>query len=49
MDAIKIIEDVKSDSIAIKNLSKYKGKKVEVIILPFEEENKKIQKYKRYF
>jgi hypothetical protein len=37
MEAIKIIEDVTSDSITIKNLSRYKGQKIEIIILPIEE------------
>lgn len=46
MEAIKIIEKVTSDSITIKNLSRYKGKKVEIIILPIEEEIKKTKKYK---
>jgi hypothetical protein len=46
MEAIKIIEDVTSDSITIKNLSKYKGKKVEIIILPYEDEIIKTKKFK---
>ncbi|MBN2440789.1 MAG: hypothetical protein JXJ04_05570 [Spirochaetales bacterium] len=41
MEAIKIIEDVTSDSITIKNLSRFKGKKVEIILLPFEESDEK--------
>ncbi len=46
MEAIKIIEDITSDTITIKNLSRYKGKKVEIIILPIEEEIKKTKKFK---
>ena len=46
MEAIKIIEDITSDSITINNLSGFKGKKVEIIILSIEEEVKKIKKFK---
>lgn len=46
VEAIKIIEDVTSDTITIRNLSRYKGKKVEIIILPLEEEIKKTKRFK---
>jgi hypothetical protein len=47
MEALKIIEDVTSDSITIKNLSKYKGKKVEIILIPFEEEKQDASNIKK--
>jgi len=46
MEAIKIIEDVTSDSITIKNLSRFKGKKVEIILFPLEEVNEKSESEK---
>lgn len=36
MEAIRYIEEINSDVITIKNLDRFKGKKVEIIILPFE-------------
>ena len=39
MEAIRYIEDIDSDAITIKNLDRFRGKKVEIIILPFESTN----------
>ena len=38
MEAERIIEKIESDTLVLHNLSKYKGQKVEVIILPFRNE-----------
>ena len=38
MDAIRYVETIEGDTITIKNLKKYKGSKVEIIILPYETE-----------
>ncbi len=38
VDAERIIEKIESDTLVLHNLSKYKGQKVEVIILPFRNE-----------
>ena len=46
MEAIKIIENVTSDSITINNLSRFKGKKVEIILFPLEEVNEKSESEK---
>lgn len=35
MDAERIIEKIESDTLVLHNMSKFKGQKVEVIILPF--------------
>ena len=43
MDAERIIEEIKSDTLVLHNLSKYKGKRVEVLIFPLpESEDNKI-------
>ncbi len=36
MEAIRYVEEIESNSITIKNLNRFKGKKVEIIILPYE-------------
>lgn len=36
MEAIRYIKEIDSDTLTIKDLDKYKGQKVEIIILPFE-------------
>ena len=36
MEALRYIEEIDSDTITIKNLERFKGRKVEIIILPFE-------------
>jgi len=41
MDAERIIEKIDSDTLVLKNLAKYKGQEVEVIIIPFRNSEKK--------
>jgi hypothetical protein len=38
MQALRIITEVVEDSIAVTNLQQFKGRLVEVIIMPFEDE-----------
>ncbi len=44
MEAIRSIETVVSDSLMIKNMGKYLGQQVEIIILPLEQPEKKLEK-----
>jgi hypothetical protein len=37
MEAERIIERIESDTLLLKNLSKYRGKEVEILIFPREE------------
>ncbi len=41
MEAIRIVEKIESDTLVLHNLSRYKGKNVEIIIFPHGEEKKK--------
>ncbi|MDA3937861.1 MAG: addiction module protein [Spirochaetia bacterium] len=36
MEAIRFIEEIDSNTVTLKNLDRFKGKKVEIIILPYE-------------
>ena len=36
MEAIRFIEEIDSSTLTLKNLERFKGKRVEIIVLPFE-------------
>ena len=42
MEALRYIQKVTSDSLVVPNVGRYKGKNVEVIILPLETDNHEI-------
>ncbi|MFZ4616593.1 MAG: hypothetical protein ACOYM2_10420 [Rectinemataceae bacterium] len=42
MNAVRIIADVESDTITVPNMGQFKGKRVELIILPFDEDREEM-------
>jgi len=44
MEAIRFIEEIDSNTLTLNNLDRFKGKKVEIIVLPIESDISKFDK-----
>ncbi len=44
MEAIRFIEKIDSNTLTLNNLDRFKGKKVEIIVLPIESDNSQFDK-----